>query len=141
LLVTLFKNKPNLKFKIPYQVPEKPYKLLGQLDNSIYGAVDLSNGKTPDYMVWLERQFGKEITSRTIQTINRVLGMFSQEEEKQVRDICAEKFKDFQFGLKLILQNTGQREFVIGPETVDAPDKILSEWVVASYRDHPGIAP
>ena len=59
------------------------------------------------------------------------------EQGKQVRDLCAEKFKDFQFGLKLILQNTGQREFVIGPETVDAPDQALSEWVVASYRNHP----
>ena len=55
-----------------------------------------------------------------------------------MRDVCTEKFKDFQFGLKLILQNTGQREFIIGPETVDAPDKALSEWVVASYRNHPG---
>src|SRR3989449_2960470 len=31
-------------------------------------------------------------------------------EVKPVRDLCAEKFKDFQFGLRLISQNTGQRE-------------------------------
>ena len=53
---------------------------------------------------------------------------------RAVRDVCAEKFKDFQFGLKLIFQNTGQREFVIDPGAVEAPDKALSEWVVASYR-------
>ena len=46
---------------------------------------------------------------------------------------CAEKFKDLQFGLKLIFQNTGQQEFLIDPTTVDAPDKVLSDWVVASY--------
>ena len=51
-----------------------------------------------------------------------------------VRDLCATRFKDFQFGLKLISQNTGQQEFVIEADAVDAPDKVLSDWVVKSYR-------
>ncbi|MCX6892706.1 MAG: ATP-dependent protease, partial [Verrucomicrobia bacterium] len=57
-----------------------------------------------------------------------------------VRELCAVRFKDFHFGLKLIAQNSGQREFVIDKDAVDAPDKILSEWVVASYRDSGGKA-
>jgi len=73
LLVTFFKNKPSLHFELPYQVPDKPYKLLGQLDKTVYGAVDMTTGKTPDYMTWLERQFGKAITSRTPLTIQRVI--------------------------------------------------------------------
>jgi ATP-dependent Clp protease ATP-binding subunit ClpX len=56
------------------------------------------------------------------------------EESKPVRDLCAERFKDFQFGLKLIAQNTGVKEFVIDADAVESPDKVLSEWVVASYR-------
>ncbi len=55
-------------------------------------------------------------------------------EGKTVRDLCAEKFKDFQFGLRLIAQNTFRTEFVIDRAVVDAPEKALSEWVVASYR-------
>ncbi len=55
-------------------------------------------------------------------------------EAKPVRDLCAEKFKDFQFGLRLISQNTGQREFTLDADAVEAPDKRLSDWVVASYR-------
>ena len=51
-----------------------------------------------------------------------------------VRDLCASRFKDYQFGLKLVSQNTGQTEFTIGEEAVAAPDKVLSDWVVASYR-------
>jgi ATP-dependent Clp protease ATP-binding subunit ClpX len=51
-----------------------------------------------------------------------------------VRDVCAQKFKDYQFGLKLIAQNTGRNEFTIDVDAVDAPDKVLSDWVVASYR-------
>jgi ATP-dependent protease Clp ATPase subunit len=56
------------------------------------------------------------------------------EKSQSVRDLCAERFKDYQFGLKLITQNSGSREFVIDRDAVEAPDKILSDWVVASYR-------
>ncbi len=56
------------------------------------------------------------------------------EQGKTVRDLCTERFKDFQFGLKLVAQNTGQHEFVVDLPAVEAPDKRLSEWVVASYR-------
>ena len=56
------------------------------------------------------------------------------EKSRSVRDLCAERFKDFHFGLKLIAQNSGQREFTLDTDAVESPDKILSEWVVASYR-------
>jgi ATP-dependent Clp protease ATP-binding subunit ClpX len=56
------------------------------------------------------------------------------EQQKPVRDLCAERFKDFQFGLRLISQNTGQTEFTIDVGAVEAPDQVLSDWVVASYR-------
>src|ERR1022692_427297 len=56
------------------------------------------------------------------------------EKAQSVRDLCAKRFKDFQFGLKLIAQNSGQQEFVIDTDAVQVPDKVLSDWVVASYR-------
>ena len=56
------------------------------------------------------------------------------EKAQSVRDLCAKRFKDFQFGLKLIAQNSGQQEFVIDTDAVQGPDKVLSDWVVASYR-------
>jgi ATP-dependent Clp protease ATP-binding subunit ClpX len=58
----------------------------------------------------------------------------AMEKGQAVRDLCATRFKDFQFGLKLIAQNSGQQEFVIDVDAVQAPDKVLSDWVVASYR-------
>jgi hypothetical protein len=61
------------------------------------------------------------------------------EQGKQFRDLCAERFKDYQFGLKLVAQNTGRNEFEIDEAAVEAPDKILSDWVVASYRKKEGI--
>jgi ATP-dependent Clp protease ATP-binding subunit ClpX len=56
------------------------------------------------------------------------------EQGMPVRDLCANKFKDYQFGLKLISQNTGQKEFTVEEAAVDTPDKVLSDWVVSSYK-------
>lgn len=60
---------------------------------------------------------------------------------QSVRDLCAARFKDFHFGLKLIAQNSGRNEFVLDTNAVQAPDKVLSEWVVASYRPDATAAP
>ncbi len=62
------------------------------------------------------------------------LVVLAQQAQRPVRDFCAERFKDFQFGLKLIAQNTGRTEFELDTDAVEAPDKVLSDWVVASYR-------
>ncbi len=56
------------------------------------------------------------------------------EKSLSVRDVCATRFKDFHFGLKLVSQNSGQNEFVLDTEAVQNPDKVLSDWVVSSYR-------
>jgi len=58
----------------------------------------------------------------------------AMEQGKSIRDYCAERFKDYQFGLKLVAQNTGREEFTVDVDAVDAPDKVLSDWVVTSYK-------
>ncbi len=55
-------------------------------------------------------------------------------EQQPVREYCGVKFKDFQFGLKLINQNSGQKEFEIDDQVAAAPNTVLSDWVVKSYR-------
>ncbi len=64
----------------------------------------------------------------------RILVNEALEGSQSVRDLCAKRFKDFQFGLKLIARNSGQQQFVLDADAVQAPDKVLSDWVVASYR-------
>lgn len=56
-------------------------------------------------------------------------------ESQSVRELCAARFKDFHFGLKLIAKNSGKTEFTLDVPAVQTPDKVLSEWVVASYRE------
>ena len=57
------------------------------------------------------------------------------EQGLSVRDLCSKKFKDFQFGLRLVAQNSGCREFTIDRDAAETPDRVLSDWVVASYRE------
>lgn len=73
LLVTFFRFAPKISLQLPYTPDGKPYTLLGSLGNAVYGSIDLTSGKTPDYMTWLEKQFGKDITSRTPKTIRLIL--------------------------------------------------------------------
>jgi len=68
--------------------------------------------------------------------VDRLVAL-AQAADEPIRDYCAARFKDYQFGLKLIAQNTGQTEFIFGVEAVEAPDQALSDRVVASYRSSP----
>ena len=67
-----------------------------------------------------------------------LLAQIAERDGIPVRELCATKFKDFQFGLKLITQSTDRQEFIIEPRTVEDPEQALSEWVVASYRSATG---
>ena len=81
-------------------------------------------------------RFAKEhgLTLRFTDSAADALTAEALEKQLPVRDLCAGKFKDFQFGLKLISTNTGQKEFTLDADAVAGPDKLLSDWVVASYR-------
>jgi hypothetical protein len=63
-----------------------------------------------------------------------LLHSIAQSENRSIGDVCKARFRDFQFGLKLISQNSGKREFTIDGNAVEEPEKVLSEWVVLSYR-------
>lgn len=73
LLVTFFKQPTKVKFSVPFSVPERPYKLLAASSRELCSTTDNTQQPTTDLMSWLEKQFGKEITSRTWLTVQRVL--------------------------------------------------------------------
>ncbi len=53
---------------------------------------------------------------------------------RSLLQLCRQRFRDVQFGLKLIQKNTGRTRFELGVEAVEDPDKYLSDQVVRSYR-------
>lgn len=64
LLVTFFKQSPNIKQANFYTDNDV---------NALCSVIDTTTSKTPDFMAKLERQFSKDITSRTWLTIQRIL--------------------------------------------------------------------
>lgn len=122
-----------VRFTVTRELVDDPGRMLGRL-------IDASQQE--------EKAGGRHLVDEFAQRFARAHGMtlkFTGEAVEglinqaalrgvSIRDLCTEKFKDFQFGLKLIAQNTGQTEFAIDAEAVEAPDRVLSEWVVASYR-------
>jgi len=77
LLVTFFKKPTKVSFKLPHQPEGKPYKLLSVVDNTLFTVGNNVAVPTTDLMSWLEKQFGKEISSRTWLTVHRILKKMS----------------------------------------------------------------
>lgn len=70
LTVTFLKHRPGAK---ETNLPETTaYTVLRIQGRAIYSVVDLNNTKTPQLMTWLEKQYGKEITTRTWKTVERI---------------------------------------------------------------------
>lgn len=72
LMATFFKNSTSVDFKFPYQPAGKPYKFMAADDYTLFSVTNNSVITTSDLMTWLEKQFGKQITSRTWLTVNRL---------------------------------------------------------------------
>ncbi|HJS19131.1 MAG TPA: DUF1697 domain-containing protein [Anaerolineales bacterium] len=73
LNVTFLKRKTKTDIKFPYEVENRAYTILGMYDNAICSVLDLTSPKTPDLFSWLEKKFGKAITTRTWKTVERIL--------------------------------------------------------------------
>jgi uncharacterized protein (DUF1697 family) len=73
LNVTFLKKRTRPDIKFPYRVENRDYQLLGMYGGAICSVIDLTSSKTPDLMLWLEKKFGKEITTRTWKTVERIL--------------------------------------------------------------------
>ncbi len=74
LYVTFLAEKPASQLKMPYTAPDKGFKILRVSPAEVCTALTLSpKGSTLDLMAFLEKQFGKRITTRNWNTITRIL--------------------------------------------------------------------
>lgn len=73
LNVTFLKEKQETDLRFPYRSSEKGYSVIGMDDREVFSVVDLTGATTPDVMAWLEKQFGKDITTRTWKTVGRIV--------------------------------------------------------------------
>jgi endopeptidase Clp ATP-binding regulatory subunit ClpX len=63
----------------------------------------------------------------------RLVGQHSSDKNMSAMAWCEQSFGDFQFGLKLIEQNTGRRTFTLPRQAVEDPEGFLSDLVLKSY--------
>jgi uncharacterized protein (DUF1697 family) len=59
--------------KLTFPVTGKGYTIVGLFDDAVCSVVDLSSAKTPDLMQVLDKEFGKGNTTRSWNTIERLL--------------------------------------------------------------------
>lgn len=57
-----------------------------------------------------------------------------------VPELCQRLFKDYPFGLQLVVRNRGEQRFLLNRQAVQEPDRFLSDLVAKSYRE-PAEAP
>jgi ATP-dependent Clp protease ATP-binding subunit ClpX len=133
----------DLKFELP-STPVKRFEVTRELVDDPPRELQRLLAERAEEQRALMRQVVHEFARRFTEAHGLKLGFtdgaaarlvdLALEQQKPVRDLCSERFKDFQFGLRLISQNTGQLEFSVDVNAVEAPDQVLSDWVVASYR-------
>jgi uncharacterized protein (DUF1697 family) len=73
LTVTFLKHSLPAGSKAPSWPPDKPYRILATYNQEICALTDTTGAKTPDLMSQLEKYFGKDITTRTWGTVERIL--------------------------------------------------------------------
>ena len=73
LNVTFLKEKQDTDLRFPYRSKDKGYSVIYMYGREVFSVVDLTGATTPDVMAWLEKQFGKDITTRTWKTVGRIV--------------------------------------------------------------------
>lgn len=73
LYVTFLSEPKKPSFTIPYETPEKDYKILSVTPKEVISVLTLSEGRrTPDAMNMLVREFGRNITTRNWNTVQKI---------------------------------------------------------------------
>ena len=74
LYVTFLSEKTKGSLKIPYESPDKNFKIIRSTASEVCSVLTLSpNSRTVDLMSVLEKEFGRKVTTRNWNTIEKVL--------------------------------------------------------------------
>jgi len=72
--VTFLAKSTKARLKIPYESQEMDFRILKTTNTEVFSVVDASKGSgTLESMAFIEKEFGKNVTTRNWNTINRML--------------------------------------------------------------------
>lgn len=72
LLATFAKRPVTVDVPLPHRPDGEAFELVAATDRELFTVTDTTVPGTPDVMTWLERRFGREISSRTWLTVQRI---------------------------------------------------------------------
>ncbi len=123
------------EIKIDRELVEDSQKVLRRFQELDAG---FSGSKIVSELNTFRRQFNDQHGVELVfeQDAMKALEELSTERNMSVMKLCSDLFRDFQFGLKLIQKNTGEKHFKLSRKAVEDPDGFLSSLVVASYPEH-----
>ncbi|MGA3171049.1 MAG: AAA family ATPase [Chthoniobacteraceae bacterium] len=119
------------RFTVDMGLIENPDKRLAEL-------LEQGQRALAEELAAVAREFAKRLASRYNLKVELTDGALAKLVEQAVaanihmRDLCAEVFKDYEFGLKLAEGTT--EPLILTEEAVANPDRYLSEWLVKRYR-------
>ena len=121
------------QFVVTRELVEHPHEELQRiLHEPVYEQREVMRQCVREYERKFEEKHGLKI-KLSDDAVEEIVGR-AQQAQKSVTELCRQLFKDYQFGLNLVKNNTGQTNFVIPASALADPDKFLSDWVVSSYR-------
>jgi ATP-dependent Clp protease ATP-binding subunit ClpX len=109
----------------------KEYRALGKIVD-----VEKARSEMEAFCRNFSTQHGVDLVF-TDEALGRLAGE-AADQGRSLLQLCGQRFRDVQFGLKLIQKNTGRTSFEFGVESVEDPDKYLSDLVVQSYAGGAG---
>lgn len=73
LLVTFFKHRLTEAPDLPGRPTEQEFSVVGATDRELFTVSDTTAARTPDVMTWVEKTYGKGVSSRTWLTVERIV--------------------------------------------------------------------
>ena len=74
LYVTFLSKKTKSDLKIPYTSPDKSFRILSVTPTAVFSVLDVTKTHTTDAMKIVEKEFGKNVTTRNWNTILKMVG-------------------------------------------------------------------
>ncbi|MBM4142917.1 MAG: AAA family ATPase [Lentisphaerae bacterium] len=125
-------STPVRAFEVTAEMVADPGKALRGLVDS--GTARMEERLRDDVRAYAERfrrQHGLSLAFRS-DAVEAVVALCLAE-RKSVDEICAARFHDFEYGLKLIARNTGRTSFAVTRRLVEHPSEELSRRIARSF--------
>jgi len=122
------------EIKIDAELIDNPEKALGKY-RELGLRVDVAKAREEADLFC--REFYEKHALRITLTDEAVslLGEEAVTQGRSTLQLCQQRFKDYQFGLKLVQRNVGKDHFELGADAVKDADQFLSDLVVRSYAE------